>query len=1317
MRRMIGFGRSLCRSLGIVAAAACLHAQVNPSGTLTGTVLDPSGAAVVTATVQVTDEATNRTFRVQVGSDGRFFVGNLPPGNYTVEVSASGFQRALFQHVRVIVGQTYDLKVVLRLSGVTSTVTVEAGQQVLDTAQASVSTVITGEAITHLPLNFNEPLGLALYEPSAQTTGAPRNTTFSGLPNGVINITLDGINAQYPGKSTDGFYTLIRAHIDDIQEMNITTAANAVSDTGEGAVQMSFVSQRGTNDWHGGVWEYFRNDWLNSNYYFNNLAGTPRQRMRYNQFGFKLGGPVLKNRLFFFADLDWYKFPVTVSRTRTILNAQASQGLFTYPVNQLPANPPPWLSCSGATMTCTANLLALAANYGGTAQIDTLVGQTLAALQKAVTAPGVRQLAPPSLYQQAITFNNPGGYDWRFPDVRLDWNVSPAHALEFDYHYGFYAQSPNVFNNGDQTFPVAPFNRNLGSYYANRNMFVWAWRWTIGTSRSNELRFGFQSPPESFLPDLNLSIYPQAQTNLGTVRIRPVLGPTSGNILMDQPWRAYQPSRDTYAMGQLIDNYLWVRGAHSLAFGFTVTRQAPHLADYSAAVANVQLGMVPTDPMAANFNNSTLPGITAADLATAQQLYGVLTGRIIGYSGQVNFDPDSRQFVTGHPNTDHWHSTDFGIYAADSWRVRPSLTMNYGLRWQYEGVPVDELNKYFTVQGGYAGLFGVSGLNHLFQPGVLTGSTPVFVLNGDRPWYHNWYKGFAPSLGLAWQPGFSHRFWQWLFGAPGQSVFRAGYSVAYSREGLFAWSGIVQRNPGWSGVQFTTPVSPNGPIGPGQFAAGSLRLQDLMIPTLAQSPSQFTNSFPINPTASQQVALFDPNLHMPYVQSWTVGVQRALGQKMAVEVRYVGNHAVGLWQTLNLNEVNIFENGFLKEFINAASNLAICRTNATACLAAQAAAGVPSSQQTVNNFADWGLPGQSALPVFTAAFTGSTNAGAGAPTQTNANFRSGSFVSLLGTGQAGSVANLLTGFSYWQNLLLAGYPRNFWVVNPDATGGAYLFRNGFQSTYNALVVNVRRRLSRGLMFDVSYAFSKSLTNGAVYFASSNTSYSNSYFNTLRAPRLSRGPTPFDMRHAVKLQALWELPFGPGHWLQARNAWLNRILGGWQLNALGRYQSGTPFLLVGGLGGTYNQNDGGVVLHGITASQLQNQLGIYKTPTPAPGAVWYFPPSLLGPNMQRANPAVLSACTTPGVMCPNVFIYGPAFLRTDLAVQKTTPITERVKLELRFEFLNAFNNANFMYTNRTLQSPLFGQITTAYSDFNGTADPGGRVIQLVGRINF
>jgi hypothetical protein len=299
------------------------------------------------------------------------------------------------------------------------------------------------------------------------------------------------------------------------------------------------------------------------------------------------------------------------------------------------------------------------------------------------------------------------------------------------------------------------------------------------------------------------------------------------------------------------------------------------------------------------------------------------------------------------------------------------------------------------------------------------------------------------------------------------------------------------------------------------------------------------------------------------------------------------------------------------------------------------------------------------------------------------------------------------------------------VVNPTATGGAFITTNGAQSTYNALVVDLRQRPSHGLQFDMSYTFSKSLTN---YQANSSLNFFG--FTTLRDQGYDKAPAPFNSTHNIKIQVVYALPFGAGHRLSSSSGFVNRIIGGWEVDTVSRFQTGQPVLVTSGVSGgnTYNSAGPGINLIGLTRQQIQSMLTTNKTAIA--GAVTYVPTSLLATGNTTANTAVFQPCNVAGSLCSKPYFTGPSLFRADISLVKTTKITERINFEMRMEALNALNDADFYWAGAVGTSPesistqstrfgLMGSTNTngAYSDINTTQDPGGRVIQLVGRINF
>jgi hypothetical protein len=716
----------------------------------------------------------------------------------------------------------------------------------------------------------------------------------------------------------------------------------------------------------------------------------------------------------------------------------------------------------------------------------------------------------------------------------------------------------------------------------------------------------------------------------------------------------------------------------------------------------VNFGIDANDPAQSTmFDPANFPGIaTATDLPNARNLYALLTGRITDISALVYVDEKLREYVQGQPLTQRGRHTEYGFYGQDSWRVTPTFTLNYGLRWEYQGPPVNTNNIYFAPQPD--GLWGVSGPGNLFKPGVLQGQPTVYTVADGESYDRDW-NNWAPSIGLAWSPDAQKGWLGKIFGSEGKTVIRGGYGITYTREGTLLFDNLMLGpNPG---PQAEASLN----VSRGDFAPGSLLFNGGQgLPQLLRSPERFTTT--LRQADFAYSPLFTPNGYLtrdmvvPYVQQWTLSVQRELMRDTVVEFRYVGNHGVKLFRQGDLNEVNIFENGFLQEFINAQANL---RANGGRSFAPGAAGTVP-------------------LPLLLAAFGGRTN---------SPQFRASTFIGDLNSGQAGTFARrLAVNRLFMDNLAGAGYPRNLFVVNPEGTSGVWYLTNDGDSTYHALQIDLRRRFSRGLLLQANYGFSKALSDisevSAVVFQPR---------QTLRNPGLDKGLSPFDISHVFKTNWIYELPFGPGQRWSFSSSLANKAIEGWALHGIFRAQSGAPFLLSSGRY-TFNHNltglgiDSGVVLRGITRQELQKMLQVRKTPT---GQVYYFPEELIGPDGQ-ANKSIIDNPTTPGQFGSVLWLYGPGFQRWDLSLVKKTRITENWNVEFRAEFLNAFNHANFYFarsaasgnggtrgalgagaanSQSNINDGLFGQVLNAYQDTSTTNDPGGRIIQFVFRINF
>lgn len=1403
-------------------------AQENPTGNIQGLVTDPQGLAVPAADITVTFTARGITLTTQSDANGRWAMTNLTPGAYEVKVAHTGFNTFDAKALEVIVGQTYTLNAKLTLGTEGKVVEIQAGAQVLQTQDSKVQHEVTGNQVTQIPITSRNAQDLAIFMPDLQTTGTPRSSSFDGLPPGALDITYDGIESQdeiNKSTSTSSFFSVSQPRIDDVDEFNVTTSAGDATQNGEGAVQLAIVSKKGTNQWHGGGWWYKRNGGWNANNFFTNQTGNPRQVIQLNEFGYKIGGPILKNKLFFFTDWDQWENPSSLTRTRTILSdgalagtGDAAHGQFTYSVGSGQPVPTttqleniPWIACNTSLGTCTVNVIgqaasgaestanSLATHLGIPNTIDPFEAGLIASVSPAtLTAAGVKlQPASGAFNTDNASYNVAVGSHRRYPDARLDYQINKTNSLEYDVHYAYYNDTPDTLNNADPNFPVAPYSNAFGAQTSNRTLMALAWRWQVSPTMNNELRIGTEVDPVGFFVGETPSIYPAVNTNLGAIRIRPsVAGGTN-------PFLAFQPQADSGNLFQGNETLSFLKGNHNFSVGGTISHVMYRARFSNSAVGSLGLGLAGQDPVSLNndfsysvasatspsatsclttTNNSAgsiLPntcaivndnGSAGSDLGSLESYWADMAGRVTSFSATQYLNLSTQAFQTGQPQLFAINQNETGVFFQDNFRFRPTMSLNYGLRWEWQSSPSDALDEYYYNNGGLPAAWGVSGVLNFEKPNLIGGENGLggaTLLNG-APFYDSYKKAFAPTLGFAWTPSDIGPEWMRpMFGHGGQTVFRIGYSIAYDREGTGTYTNSINT----TGLSNTAGYVANSTstIGAGQFQAGSIMQSSIFTGAgvaVAGSPAlggvaltnpAYGTPIPLNLSgasgANTQVAIFSPNLRPANVQSWNAGIQRQINRDTSIEVRYVGNHASGLFSEPSINQVNIYSNGFLNEFNIARSNLAINGANLGA-KGALGTAGVAEcnlgiivapkggtclgNAAPIQTFADLQIAGDQPVPISTASFTGTTsltsivtatnNGNSGSLTsQANTNFSSSTFINDLNRGVVGSMASSLNSLQDWENLAGCslnaaggvsvctgqnGYNENFWIPNPEARGGSFIQQNLTQSTYNALQVELRRRMHNGMQFDANYSYSKSLSNGG--------------FFDLNAIGAGKAPSGSDLRNVFKFENLTEIPLGEGHMLKTGNSLIDRhIIGGWEWDGIMRWQSGDLFSTSGGLGGTVTGTDGGVMFgQGLTTQALQASFGTEKLgnipgTNALPGPVLFVPSSETNATRQSVLPSILSACNTPGAWCAHPYFYGPNFFKADWGLLKTEKLTEKVSMTVRANFLDIFNNINFSTpsSGSVATSTSFGKITGDYSDFTSTQDPGGRVLEGQLRFNF
>jgi hypothetical protein len=1394
------FSRKCVGLLLVILLATSVAFGQGVMGRIVGTVTDTTGAMVVGAKLELVDQATGLKRTGTSGPDGKFVFIALNNGLYKLTVSMQGFKSAVYPDIKVDLGRTAEVTAQLEVGQVTSEVVVEAAAEVLQTQTTAIEGGVQGRQLRGLPLANRDVLDFVLLMPGANQVGGTRYSTFDALPKGALNITMDGINVQdnsAKSSATGSYFTMIRPKQDAIEEIQVTSGNNTADNAGSGAVQIKFATRRGTNDWHGGLYEYYRDQGMNANLFFYNRAlynptthascsrpatgcvWTPLRRPtnHLQQYGASGGGPLIKNKLFVFTNFEDFRLPQAAPKTSRILTTDAMTGLLHY----------------GSGGAVTVNVLNMAAAYTGTdangrllpSTIDPTIKSMLDLIQTVRNVGNVKiaNLSSTPWFDQ-VNWANTGPQRRYFNTVRIDYDATDRIRFNVVGNFNHFGSWPDALNNNDQAYPgIAQISSLAGGQNGERYSLVAALNWTLTPRLNWELRVGKTTGWVHFNDGITLgSLMPNNyafQLNsvgngwAGVPSLFAAPGATGVRGL---------PDNRAVPAAMYGNNFGYVTGKHTITFGNLV--ETFHFWEtyyYFLPYPIINVGFNNTlDLTAANLFTaaniaaaSTTPAYTPTndEVDAARGLWADLVGRVTGVSYGRNFDEISHTYKDGVSYHDQVNAYEVGTFVQDSWRATKTLTVNYGVRFEFQSSPVNPNGSYSYPM--LSGLWGISGVGNLFKPGTLGGTTPTFVQKASG--FYDPLKRFLPNLGIAWSPNLDNKLWKAVFGGPGKTVFRGGYAMAATRESMYIPETYVggtsaptvgQATALTAGSQFLKSSSTDLNIKSGlnlsdyNNTTGSWPVPYFTFPTSYTMPmnfSTFTFQWPVN------VYGVNPHIKLPYVQSWSFGLQRELSPGTVLEVRYLGNHATKLWRGMNLNETNIFENGFLDEFKLAQKNQLICLYNATACLAAQTGWSTKSNVTFANlaltDASGRNLGTQSALPILTAAY--------GAPGGSNSYWYSSTYTNYVKYGNAGVMGNGIAGNSallcnmVGTNLPACGtfagkttagaYPSNFWRVNPDATGASvYLLTNGADSFYNSMQIEVRRRMSKGLMIQGNYTFAKGLANT---FSDSTTDTETPF--TLRNIRLNRGYSAFDIRHTARIFWTWELPFGPGRHFAPGNKVLSKIAEGWEFSGIAALQSGRVFRLTNGQTGTVNGSEAGIVLNGITPNQLQKLVGLNKdyytmpqgAPTPCADlsnlyymqtslidstcAAYHWNPTLNVSSTTSGTPTITSYTdgklqmpTTPGVWGQFVYLHGPRFIKPDFTVAKQIKVTERINTRFEARFFNALNISNWYVggvsstgVSSSISSTSFGKTANYYQDVSANQDQGPRMIELVLRINF
>ena len=1313
--------------LAIAFCGVAAWAQHGSEGKVAVTVVDTTGSLVQGAQLELIDLSTGEVWRGETQGNGTRTFLNLPLGKYKLTITKTGFQSKVFTDVIVQAAQTTDVPVTLPVGSFTEIVTVSTSEAPLvETTSNSIGSTIDLKQIEDLPLQGRDLSSLSTLAPGYTGNINNGGGTWNGLPSIAQGNNIDGvISGSSRMKFGGNAEPAMQARVEDIAEMTVQTDQLDLNQGyGTSNMQVNFVTRRGSSTFHGRIFEDFRNTALNANSWVNDTltAIDPTQPQRknpviLNEFGGSLGGPIIRDRLFFFGSFSMSKQPGSFNASQWVLTPQAQQGNFTY------------ADTNGANQT--VNVLQIGGNSGFPSTINSQTASTLQAVNGVLNLGRLSATSDPNA--QLLTWQVAQPRTYYFPTVRVDYVPTQSSRLYFAWNE---TKNTNTGVNAPNLPGTAFSGTGAGNRFINYTAAL-GFDWTVTPNLVNAFRGGFLYNFSDFGFDGKVPAGGQAQIawNLPNLQAFPGAGFPSTSGMNGTNFQI--PTGSYYPLFNVSDTMTLQHKAHTLSFGFSWWREQNHYYNGVLGYPVIQLGnntgtgpgLANGDPALAAFNNASLPNAGPVAQQEAESLYAILTGRINGISGQYPYDPKANQYVhsLGAYNLDELTKA-WGLFAQDSYRIKPTFTLNYGLRWDFTWADRDLTNLYHSAD--LSSMFGPSGIWSLFHPGTLNGTMNPQLVQNSQP-YNNWFVAPQPAIGFAWNPHGR------LMGGD-KTVIRAGFSFRkFTEPQQYVWNQASDYGSFYYQGFF---LNANSTGQTGTFSPGGLSLGSTF-PAYGFSPQSFQKTEALSDFTFQGGSVpgangIDSHLKQPYTESWNLGIQRQLTGTSALEIRYIGNRTLRQWMAVDPNEINIFENGFLSQFKGAQSNLAINN-----------ASGVAKYQ---GSFANNGLPGQVALPIFDAAFAGESSGGDG----NFQDYTNTGFVTQLNTGQAGLLANTLAGIGgpvpYICNLVGssftpcatnagytgpgAGYPINFFQANPYAQGAGFatslLVAEGY-SNYNGLQVDFRQRPWHGVQFDANYTWSHTLG-----ISTPNNWQGQVNEFTLRNMRLGYGPTLFDIRHAMNLSGSFDLPFGRGRSFLNENGALDKLVGGWTIGTIFTFQTGTPFLLQGG-NNTFNANpnndgfgDSGVVLTNVTADQLQKSVGVYHIPNTT--QVSFLNPKYLESSSGGgANPLYINPNTTPGTIGQLVYLHGPHFINDDIAITKAIPIRERVRFTFQAEMLNAFNHPNFQpgttngciyfcYSNGFTPNVQQGQfaiggISPNYSPVS--PNQGARVIELRANIEF
>ncbi len=1207
--------------LFLIASVATVMAQTGTS-TIRGTVSDAQGQVVAGATVTIKNDNRNLTRTTTTGSNGTYTFVAVPPDTYMLSIEAQGFKKSVSPDVKALVDTPSTFDITLEIGAVSEVVTVTSGGEItVNTQDASVGNVITNQQIIQLPMQDRNPATLLTLQP-----GVTREGYVAGARSDQSNITLDGVdinNAQTNSLTAP----VLRLNAEATEEFRVTTSnANANQGRSSGA-QISLVTKTGTNAFHGAAFYGGQNDIFNANDFFSNRAGVNRPVRRRHYFGGAIGGPIVQDRAFFFYSYEGLREKRGVPVTRTVPLATLGQGIVRY------RN-----ASTGAIEQITAAQIATIFPNAGT-NPAAIAALGAAAAKYPANDFNAGDSAPGRLLNTAgFRFNAPTTEYLNSHVARLDFSLTDKHQV--------FARGNYIHDNlgTSQNFPDTP----QPSTWNHPNGFTVGHTWTINNSLVNNFRYGLTRDSFSV----------QGDSGINSTSFRFIFSPFLFSRTLSRTTPVYNITNDLS----------WVKSRHTLQFGTNIrlirNNRTSFANSFDNAITNPSFypggGTSITSPiLAAGFN------IAGADITPVQNAVTAVVGRFSQFSANFIFNKDGTLTSAGSPTQRTFATEEYDVYAQDSWKIRPNLTVTAGLRYGiskpvyekngFEVKPNISLGEYF--QRRIEGMNSGRPYNELIQ---LDLSGPA---NGRSGAYKFDKNNFQPRVSASWSPDFKNGFLHTLFGDTGKTVLRGGFAMFNDYYGQqLAVNFDLNNTVGFASQSLTAANTFNLTSNPGPLFTGygqAVRgLPGVVVPSNISFPrTPPRRAFPGNIETS-----LDDSILAPTHYNYSFTIERELPWGTIFQASFIGRNARKLLATRDIMAIN---------------NLTDPRSNTDWYTAAGQLEMLRAAGRSVSSITQ--------IPYFANLFPANLADLLGlnpAYNQTQAVYALTVPASLGGN----------SGYNYgndWTSVQLdlstlgnaACNP-----PNPNFSSACHVFYQPQYGTlgawssiansdYRGLTLSLRQRYKESLTVDFNYTLSNSKDDASGLMTASTTGVN--ILNPFRQ-RDNYSFSDFDVRHIINSNFVWQLPIGKGRWLLGNSGRVvDSLLGGWQLSGIVRYNSGLPV--------SSPYDDARWATNWNVQSNSTRIRAVETCPTRG-GA-------LFGCNTAQAFQSFRNAL--PGETGERNTFRNVGYVNTDMGIGKTfkMPWSEKHGLQIRFEAFNLFNYQ------------AMGAFDTSRSGYGIPLDPG------------